>query len=186
MVIIRPVADLVSKNMDIEVPKVIAEVKHILSQHPNERGMIHGVSYKLSQQVYEGVNNSRLMIHDSSNRQSVLNEFLESDNNAVLISPSMDRGLSLDMDKARFQIILKMPWLSLGDKIVKARVYSGWLGQEWFQATALLTVLQMCGRSTRSKDDYSITYILDAQFKRIVLQKPSFLPKWFKDGMEFE
>lgn len=184
-VIVNSVADLVMKNMDVEVPKVIKEVKNILLKHPNERGLIHGVSYRLSKQIFDGVADPRLLIHDSSNRQMVVESFLSSEKNTVLISPSLERGISLDYDKARFQIILKMPWLSLGDKIVAARVYSSKMGNEWFQASALLTVLQMCGRACRSDDDFSITYILDYQFKKVLLQKPRYLPEWFREAIEF-
>ena len=184
-VVVNPVADITAKTIDTEIPKLVKEVKKILSLHPNERGMIHSVSYKLANAVYEGVANPRLLIHDSGNRQEVLNEFLLSTTNAVMLSPSMERGISLDMDKARFQIILKMPWLSLGDRIVSARVYGSKMGQEWFQATALLSVLQACGRACRSEDDSSVTYVLDYQFKRVLLQKPLFLPQWFKDAIEF-
>jgi ATP-dependent DNA helicase DinG len=184
-VVVHSVADLVSKNMVVEVPKVIDEVKRILSLHPNERGIIHGVSYKLSQQVYDGVDDPRLLIHNSKNRQEVLNEFLDSTTNAVLISPSMERGISLDFDKARFQIICKMPWLSLGDRITSTRIYSGRLGQEWFRATAMLTILQMCGRAVRDVNDYAICYILDEQFKKTYLAKPLSLPEWFRDAIDF-
>jgi ATP-dependent DNA helicase DinG len=184
-VIVNPVADLTSKKMDEEVPKVITEVKRILALHPNEKGLIHSVSFKLANQVYEGVNDPRLIIHNSTDRQKILNDFLKSTSNAVCLSPSMERGISLDGDLARFQIILKMPWLSLGDKIVQARVYGSTLGQEWFQATALLSVLQAAGRAVRSINDFAVCYVLDYQFKKALQQRPSYLPEWFLDRIIF-
>uniref|UniRef100_A0A6M3XWL7 Putative helicase n=1 Tax=viral metagenome TaxID=1070528 RepID=A0A6M3XWL7_9ZZZZ len=183
---IWPAANLVYKEMAIEVPKLIYKVKKILSIHPNERGIIHGVSYRLSQEVYDRVNDKRLLIHGSSNRQEVIDEFLESKENAVIISPSLERGISLDYDKARFVIVLKMPWLNLKDKIVSRRVYSSKFGNEWFMATAMMTVLQMCGRACRDVDDTAISYILDEQFKKALLKRPTFLPEWFRAAIEFE
>jgi len=184
-VIVNSVADLTSKKMGEEVPKLITEIKRILSAHPNERGMIHTVSFKLAQQIYDSLDDPRLIIHDSSNRQESLDLFLASTTNAVLLSPSMDRGISLDDDLARFQIVCKMPWLSLGDKIVQARVYSSALGQQWFQATALLSVLQAAGRAVRSETDSAVCYVLDYQFKKVLFQRPSFLPQWFLDRIVF-
>ena len=180
-----PVANLVYKEMAIEVPKLIDKVKEILSLHPNERGIIHGISYRLSQEVYDRVNDKRLLIHDSLNRQEVIDEFLESEENAVIVSPSCERGISLDYDKARFVIVLKMPYLSLANKIVSRRVYSSKFGNEWFLATALMTVLQMCGRACRDVDDTCVSYILDEQFKKALLKRPTFLPEWFRAAIEF-
>jgi ATP-dependent DNA helicase DinG len=182
---VNPVANLTAKTMDIETPKLIDEISKILAKHPNEKGVIHSVSFKLAQKVYDGVNNPRLLIHDSKNRQEVLDEFLASKSNAVIISPSMDRGISLDMDLARFQIICKMPYLSLGDKITSTRVYGGGVGNTWYQATAMLSVLQMCGRACRSEDDFSVCYVLDEQFKKVLLKSPRLLPFWFRDAIEF-
>ena len=181
---VESAANLTSKTMEVEVPKLVSRIEEILlDEHPNEKGLIHGVSYKLSQQIMSGVRSNRLIIHDSTNRQEVLNRFKASNRPDVLISPSMDRGVSLEMDMCRFVIVAKAPFLYLGDKIVSARVYSSLEGKDWYAATMLLTVLQMTGRGMRSKDDYCETYILDEQFARVFQQKPSFLPAWWKEAV---
>jgi ATP-dependent DNA helicase DinG len=176
-------ANLTAKTMEAEVPKLISRIKQIVDDRPQEKGLIHAVSFKLARDIYEGVQSDRLVIHDSTNRQSVLEEFMESDEPKVLISPSLERGVSLSMDLCRFVIVAKAPFLYLGNKIVSARVYSSRIGNEWYSATMLLTVLQMCGRGMRSKDDYCETFILDEQFQRVFQSKPSFLPEWWKEAV---
>ena len=183
---IEETANLTGKTMAEETPKLIARIDEIIKSKPTEKGLIHAVSFKLANEIYRGIDSDRLIIHDSANRQDKLEFFMESKDPLVLISPSMERGVSLSMDLCRFIIIAKAPFLYLGDKIVAARVYSSKLGSEWYAATMLTTVLQMTGRGMRSKDDYCETYILDAQFNRVYLQKPSYLPEWWKQGVVWE
>lgn len=181
---IEPIANITAKDFKVEVPKLISGIRTILDEHPNVKGLIHGVSYKLSNEIVRGLNSPRILVHGSKDRQDVLKTFKESPKPLVLVSPSMERGVSLEMDLCRFIIVAKAPFLYLGDKIVSARVYgSGNLGQEWYAATMLCTVLQMTGRGMRSADDFCETYILDSNFRRVYFQRQLFLPQWWKDAV---
>jgi len=182
---INPIANLTAKTMEEETPKLLKEIRNILDQHEHEKGLIHCVSYSLGQKIMKLVKNKRLLIHDNSNRQDVVDKFMQSKDPLVLISPSLERGLSLENDLCRFVIVAKAPFLYLGDKITSRRVYSGKTGQLWFTANMLLTVVQMSGRGMRSKDDYCVTYILDEQFKKALLTNPTIIPDWWKDGIFF-
>lgn len=83
---------------------------------------------------------------------------------AVLISPSLFEGISLDDDISRYQAFVKAPYPSLGDKRMKyildryPRIY---------EFITLLKVIQGCGRSTRSAEDFSTTYMLDTNLQRL-------------------
>jgi ATP-dependent DNA helicase DinG len=183
---IEPCCNLTAKTMDAEIPKLITRVKEIVHAHPNVKGLIHAVSYKLANAIIEGVGSPRLMTHNSSDRQEVLDRFKETDEPWVLVSPSMERGVSFEQDLCRFVIVGKAPFLYLGDRIVAARVYGSKLGSEWYAATMLLSVLQMTGRAMRSADDFCESYILDSQFKRVYESKPLYLPEWWKEGVVWE
>ncbi len=182
---IESVCDLTAKTMDIEIPKLVSRISEIIASHPTEKGLLHAVSYKLANAIISGVGSPRLITHNSTNRQDVLKTFMDSDQPLVLVSPSMERGISLEMDLCRFIIVCKAPFLYLGDKIVAARIHSFRLGQEWYTATMLLTVLQATGRGMRSIDDFCKTYILDNQFKKVLLAKPSYLPSWWRNALIF-
>ena len=180
---IESTGNLTNKTMDTEVPKIVDRVGEILDEHPNEKGIIHAVSYKLANTIHDSVKSPRLIVHSSGTRQEKINEFVASKGNLVLISPSLERGVSLDDDLCRFIIIAKMPFLYLGDKIVSRRVYGSKAGNLWYAATALLTVLQMSGRGMRSEKDWCSTYILDEQFERVLNKYPQILPVWWRDGI---
>jgi len=183
-----PVANLVSTKMAEETPKLIKAIKIILNWHKGERGLLHTVSYKLCKEIVEGVNSSRLITHDSSNRKEIMGEFQDEYNglrkDAVLVSPSAERGISLDGDKCRFIICCKMPFLSLGDKVVSARLYGGGdIGKLWYRADAMTTVEQQAGRGMRGEDDQVVTYLLDYQIEKVYEKSPLLWSEAFRDSV---
>ncbi len=194
---IWPVASLSNKTMDEALPKVVDAVDRIMSfpEHRTQRGLIHTVSYKLSRAIVEGVtlpNHRRLVTHDSFNRQDVINHFIDSYDKShpdgkVLISPSAERGLDFRYGLCDFIIVCKMPFLSLGDKTVAARLYgSGAIGKLWYEADAMSTIEQMCGRGNRAEDDTVVCYLLDAQINRVYLARPSLWSESFRESISWD
>jgi Rad3-related DNA helicase len=160
---IWPVCSMTAKTTDTEIPKLLKGINRILSWHPGQKGLIHCVSFKLGQSIFDGVKSNRLLFHTSSDRQEVVDAFIERNDDSVLISPSLERGLSLDGDKCQFVIIAKAPFLSLGDRVVSQRVYSSNIGKLWYSAQMMLSVLQSCGRGMRSKDDSCVCVTPDVK-----------------------
>jgi ATP-dependent DNA helicase DinG len=184
-VYVAPVANLTAKTSDVEIPKLIPAIRSIVDARPNVKGIIHAVSYTLAHRIVDELNDPRYITHNSSDRQETLDRFIQSDDPLILVSPSLERGVSLDEDKARLVIIAKAPYLSLGDKVVSARLYSSRMGSDWYKATMMLTVLQMAGRAVRSATDYAECIILDDQVYQAITSRPGFLPSWWVDACEF-
>jgi len=183
-----PVANLVSTKMKEETPKLIKAIKIILDWHKGERGLLHTVSYKLCKDIMEGVGSDRLITHDSSNRKEIMGDFQDEYNSlrkdAVLVSPSAERGISLDGEKCKFIIFAKMPYLNLGDKVVSARLYgSGDIGKLWFKADAMIKVEQGCGRGMRGKDDQVVSYLLDYQIEKVYEKSPLLWSEAFRNSI---
>jgi Rad3-related DNA helicase len=177
---------MTAKTVDVELPKLIPAIKQIADSRPNIKGIVHAVSYKLAHQIVDLIKDPRFVTHNSDDRQDVLTNFINSTGNQILVSPSLERGVSLEEDKCRLIIIAKHPFLSLGDRIVSTRLYAKGLGQSWYTANSILTVIQMCGRAVRSKNDYAETFILDFQTKQAITKYPSFAPVWWLDAISFE
>lgn len=178
--------NLVYKEMKTEVPKAIAKVKEIIndSKHKNEKGLIHTVSYNLATEIMR-IGNKRLVSHlGDVSREKVIAEFKASKEPLILVSPSMDRGISLDDDLCRFIIWLKAPFLSMADKLVSSRLYSSCgLGNIWYKSAMLLSIVQGCGRGVRSMTDHSTTYLLDEQIRKAITENPNMVPKWFREAI---
>ena len=94
----------------------------------------------------------------------------------MLVSPSLGLGIDLKDDLARFQIVIKAPYLPLGDNRIK-KLFE--LDKQWYSNKMLSNVVQQCGRGIRSKQDHCKTYILDAGVYEAIIRNKNKLPKYF-------
>jgi Rad3-related DNA helicase len=169
-----------SKSIDETLPKLVGAVKAILNEHKNEKGIIHCHSYKVANYVKRNIRDSRLLIHNSDNREAVLEKHIKSKKATVLISPSMTEGVDLKGDLSRFQIICKVPYPYLGDKLVRKKM-NKW--KWWYPLQTAKAIVQATGRSVRSKDDTAATYILDSDFEMFYNRNRSMFPRGFKESL---
>lgn len=170
------------KNIEKTLPILSKNVRAIINEYPNDKGIIFTHNYKIANYIAKYLNNKRIILHDSSNRMDMYKLHLNSKEPTILISPSLTEGIDLIDDLSRFQIIAKIPFPYLGDKYVttKMRVNNGWY--DWMTAK---TIVQESGRSIRHKDDWSDTFILDSDII-FFYKKSSFLfPNWYKNAMIF-
>ena len=158
------------------MPKIIKAVKDILYKHSDEKGIIHTGNYKIAQEIVKAIPDRRLIIKQGFESNEDLLKRHEKSLNGVLVSPSLNTGTDLKDDLSRFQIIVKMPFMSLADKRIKKKAE---LDERWYVCEMLRTLIQASGRSTRSEEDYSETYILDASFPYWINKYMSWLPKQF-------
>ena len=103
--------------------------------------------------------------------------------NSIIIAPAMHEGLDLKDDLGRFQIICKVPYPSLGDKQVAARME---IDPYFFNCKAAINLVQSYGRIHRHDADWGKTYILDSDFKRFYEKTENILPGWFKEVIIWE
>lgn len=191
-VYIWPVASLAADRMEAETPKIVKAIKKILKRHPKSRGLVHVVSYKLGQEIIKGVNSPRLIMHTSENRQEVIAGFADKHStmypdDAVLLSPSAERGLDLKGQLCEFIVICKVPFKSLGDKVVQARLHaSGEIGKLWYRSDAFQSMEQMCGRGVRSQNDTCSIYIIDQKAEDLYTQQPSLWSQNFRNQVSWD
>jgi Rad3-related DNA helicase len=83
---------------------------------------------------------------------------------AVLISPSLYEGVDLPGDLSQFQIMLKAPFPSLGDKRMKFILDHH---PDLYNSLTVMKMVQGFGRSVRSVDDHATSYCLDLNGQRL-------------------
>jgi Rad3-related DNA helicase len=152
-------------------PHVLSMMDKILIKHNNHRGIIHTGSYDFTQKILDGSSeHSRFISYtDSKTKAEALSEF-KSSNNGILIGPSILEGLDLSDDISRFQIFFKVPYPSLGSPHIKAKMnYS----PDWYSWKTSISFAQGVGRSVRNKNDWAITYVLDACFGSLIKTLPN-------------
>ncbi len=180
-----PIADMTYKNKEASYPTMLNGLSAIIRRNPSSRILVHTVSYDLSKYLETGLHSPRTVsYHNSSDRQRAIDIYL-STNDAVLLAPSLDRGIDLPDDNCRAIVICKVPYLNLGDKQISARLHSR-AGQLWYSVQAVRTMVQMSGRGMRHEEDYCETYILDRQFIGLWKKNKSLFPKWWSDALVWD
>lgn len=175
------VAPISHHNIKRTVPMIAKEIERILDDNPTS-GIVH-CTYEMASRLREHLgDNPRLHWHSASNRTTVYNRFVSGDlgDDAVLIACGMSEGVDLAYNKARWQIITKVPYRSLADSKVRENckqyphLYAWW---------AIRTIMQATGRVCRSADDYGVTYILDSNFSRLRREWSDLFPSYYQHSV---
>ena len=168
------------KNFDTNISKVVNNIDKILEDHKNEKGIIHCHTYKYQYEILKrSKNKDRFIVHNSQNRQTILDDFLNSNDNKVLLSVNMGEGIDLIDDKSRFQILVKAPYPYRGDPWINLHYERS---KRWYKQQTIIEIMQTCGRIIRSKDDWGITYLIDSNILSLLNQ--SDIPEWFMDRLK--
>jgi ATP-dependent DNA helicase DinG len=175
-----PIGKMSKEKIDETLPKIAEAVRVILESHPKEKGIIHCHTYKIAQYLKKHVKSRRLMVHDSTNRDEILRKHISSTSPTVLLSPSMTEGVDLRDDASRFQVICKIPYPYLGDKICRKRMKK-WTW--WYPRETAKTIVQALGRSIRSADDHAISYILDEDWEHFYRKNSTIFPLEIRDAI---
>jgi len=176
-----PVGKMSFKQKEETFERYIPYIKKILDKYSTSKGVIHTNSFELSNWIQKSIKDKRLIFHDSTNKDEMLKMHCESDKPTVIVSPSMDTGVSFDDDLARFQIIAKIPYPTLGSQKNKMRQSNN---PDWYSWKTVSGIIQMSGRPVRSNKDYADTIIIDGSFGDVMKHSSQFLPDWVQNAIK--
>ncbi len=176
-----PVGKMSFKQKEETFERYIPYIKKILDKYSTSKGVIHTNSFELSNWIQKSIKDKRLVFHDSTNKDEMLKMHCESDKPTVIVSPSMDTGVSFDNDLARFQIIAKVPYPTLGSQKNKMRQINN---PDWYAWKTVSGLIQMSGRPVRSNKDYADTIIIDGSFGDVIKHSSHFLPDWVQNAIK--
>lgn len=175
-----PVGKMSMRDIDDTLPRLTQAVKALLDAHKDEKGIIHCASFKVANHLRDTVGSKRLLVHGSDDRDAVLLQHSVSKEPTVLVSPSMCEGVDLHDDLARFQVIAKVPFPSLGDKALKKRCdRDPW----YYQYLTVRSFVQALGRSVRHDKDHCVSYVLDGCFGTFLRQNKRTIPQYILDAI---
>lgn len=178
-----PTCSLIRKTIDRDLPLLLNKIAEIIGQYPNDKVLVHTVSYKIRNYLLANLPSNRIVTHNQQDRNEKLEMFKHSNRPLVMLSPSYDRGIDLPGDQCRCIIIAKVPYPDLGDPQIKKRM-SLLGGQRWYNLKTVQTIIQMTGRGVRSSNDYCISYILDKQFGKILYRMKDTIPQWWLEALK--
>lgn len=187
-IFVVPVADMSKAaqeqgSLDVMLPAI----RRVIERYEHDtRVLIHSVSYDMTRTIADSLRaefGSRVLSYTGADdREPTLRRY-EARPGSILVGPSMDRGVDFKDDLCRVQIIPKVPFPYLGDRMVSTRMHLPG-GDTWYQVQAIRTLVQMTGRGVRHKRDWCDTWILDAQFPKNVLRKSKrLLPEWWREAL---
>jgi Rad3-related DNA helicase len=176
-----PIGKMSYKNKVEAFKRFVPYIEKILAKYKNQKGIIHTNSFELSNWIKDAIKDPRLIFHDSTNKDEMLRMHFDSEEPTVMVSPSMDTGVSFDHDKSRFQIIAKVPYPSLGSQKNKLRQKNN---PEWYSYRTVSGIIQMAGRSVRSETDWADTIIIDGSFGDVIKYSGYLIPDWIQDAIK--
>lgn len=175
---VTPIVPMSYTNRDKSTEELAKFIIKTLSIH-KDRGIVH-VTYNVAAMLRNILGPlSRIMYHTKQDKKDVYNEWLNS-KDGVLIACGMQEGIDLKDDRARWQIIAKIPFPPLTSTAVQHRMKED---KVWYNWSAIKVVLQAAGRICRNPDDYGITYITDACFSSLYKNNLALFPPWFRDAV---
>jgi Rad3-related DNA helicase len=171
------------KNRKSTLGDALEIIDLIIEHNSDSRGIIHTVSNINANELMENLKyNHRLHLATGKNREETVKYFQNhSEKDAIIISPSLSEGISLDGAMADFSIIMKVPFLNLGDEWNRERLR---IDQQWYALNTVRAIVQMAGRHQRSKDDICSTHIIDSDFGRLYRQNKKFFPKEWQHKLD--
>lgn len=182
---VKGVANMTNKTKEESWPKMREAIQEVMDRHPDDRILVHTVSYGLTEFLGERLNSGRVMSYMSAkDRDDVLERFRVTPN-AVLLAPSFERGVDLPDDECRVIVVAKIPFPNLADKQVSARLHlKGGSGNRWYAMQTVRALVQMTGRGVRHESDHAETYVLDSQFLRNIWRNSrGMIPQWWRDAL---
>jgi Rad3-related DNA helicase len=181
---VHSIAEMTRKNKDAAYPLVAEALNKVVARHPDDRILVHTVSYDLNRYLAGHLAGPRLVTYNSTQeKQRAIDRYVYKDS-SVLLAPSLDRGIDLPGNDCRVIVVCKIPFPSLGDKQIAAKLYSEG-GQLWYSVKTVRSLVQMTGRGMRSEDDFCESYILDASFMTQIWRRhKNLLPQWWKDAID--
>ena len=184
---LHPIAAMSRKNEEHARPAIADAIQKVVEKHREARILIHTVSYSLNNFLEDMLRQSDSLYrivtyHSAGEKQRAIDNYL-SLASSVFLAPSLDRGIDLPEDDCRVIVVCKVPFPSLGDKQVSARMHTKG-GQQWYAVRTVRSLVQMTGRGMRSADDFCESYILDKLFlENIWKRHRNLVPRWWADAL---
>lgn len=180
-----PAVQMTHKTRDTAWPQMVKALDKRLSVYQGKKVLVHTVSTDLAQFVYRySKHQPRMIVYGNGvRREDALKTFIDSKQGKVLVAQSMERGVDLPDALCRIILILKVPYLNLGDKQIAKRVYGSKDGNRWYHVQAWRTLIQGTGRGMRHERDWCLVEILDAEFGEFYRKTKSMVPAWWKESL---
>lgn len=172
-----PLINMGYKNKAQNMYEMGERVLAFCNLHKGKRGIIHTGNFEIMRYL-AGIENKRILYYDAKNKSEVLKRFA-STSDAIICGPSLIEGIDLKDDLARFMIFCKVPFMSLGDELVKRKMH---IYPNWYNWVTMSQIEQGLGRGIRNNNDWCETLLIDENFESFFKRYSP--PKYIQDRLE--
>ena len=168
---------------DQNFDEIVGIIQNILAIFHDAKGLIHAPSYYAAYQLERALASDRVITHEAGDFLTKLASFFSSKGNGVFISPVCQQGVDFKEDRARFQIVLRVPYPNTSSQFVKDKLANHYA---WYNYQALVVLGQQLGRVNRSESDFGATFLIDERFNSFISKNKKYLPKWVTDAVIYQ
>jgi Rad3-related DNA helicase len=152
----------------------------VCNNFAEQKGIIQTGTYAIAKDIIDNAPaeiKSRLLYYNGSKEKTevILKHMMSK--NTILIGPTLNEGIDLPGDLCRFIIITKMPYPTIKDRLVDAKMK---IFPYWYNSTTSNSIIQGIGRGNRFADDYCTTYIFDACFLKLYTDTQKQYPEYIQ------
>lgn len=161
-----------------DLQRWVTRIDQIINKRKDRKGIVFTVSYErrnflMANSMHVGI----MHTHDNKNVYAAVEKFKKAPAPAVLVSPTVTSGWDFAGDTCLYGIVGKIPYPDTRDPVVKARCDDD---KDWGAYLAMQTLVQECGRGTRSAEDKCEYLICDNNFSWFWRRYKQFSPAWFQ------
>lgn len=165
---------------DTNWSEIVQTIDDIWGRHIGEKGIVHTASYERAERLARDLGLYRVYLHEEDQDAGEAIQEWQTSERDLFISPAVTEGIDMIGDKARWQVLLKVPYKNAGDQRTRY-LLNKWDEWEWYYNEAYVSVLQSVGRAVRSAEDEADYYVLDKSFEDVVSQVTP--PMWFMESI---
>lgn len=168
------------KDIDRTLPHVVDAVEEIAAKFPKRKGIVQTHSEKIASYLKDYLSDPRFTFNKDFNSPQEMLETHREKEGSIIVASGLREGLDLRGDLSKVQVFCKVPYPSLGDKVVKRRME---LDPEWYGWVTAMMFVQSLGRSVRSSNERAVTYILDSGFGWFYKRYRRFIPEYIREAI---
>ena len=158
----------------------VSRIDQIIRRRQDRKGIIFTVSYERARMLLARSEFKDIMVtHGTGDVVDVVEMFKKMPAPAVLLSPSVTTGYDFpaNLYNIKYIIVGKIPYPDTTDPVTQSRQKED---KSWSSYVAMETLVQECGRATRSSTDRAEILVVDDNWKWFAWQYRDFAPAWFR------
>lgn len=170
------------KDINGTLPTIVEYVQDIVDRYPGRKGIVQTHSEKIANYLKKFLDDPRFTFNKDYMTPQQMLEVHQRKDGSIIIASGLREGLDLRGELSKVQVFCKIPYPSLGDKVVRRRME---LSEAWYGWITTVMFVQSLGRSVRSAKEKAVTYILDSGFGFFYTRNKRFIPQYIKDAIKW-